>query len=99
MSGDGRYWNGFCVVTPSLPLPGWDENRRQLRNGHTIGLAETDWRCETCGHTFDAAVDAERFACGKDCAGRHPGQDQPDFESATGRMLALIFPMPEDGAS
>ena len=49
------------------------ETGRHHRNAHLLELAETDWRCLICGHYFDAAIDADRFACGEPCAGKHPG--------------------------
>lgn len=83
----------------AFPLPGFEEDGRHLRNGHTLALVECDWRCETCGHSFDAASDAGRFACGQDCTGKHPGQDERDFDTPTGRLLSALFPKPKsDGA-
>lgn len=59
-------------------MPGeWEqrdpETGRHHRNGHVLILSEDDWRCQICGHYFDAAVDAELFFCGEDCTGKHPG--------------------------
>lgn len=55
--------------------PKWDnrdpETGRHQRNGHILYLAESDWKCEKCGHQFDAASDAELFVCGESCAGKH----------------------------
>lgn len=75
--------NSFAFVAEVPPLgtfgiPQDWENRdpatgRHLRNGHVLVLSEDDWRCEICGHHFDAAVDADLFKCGEPCAGKHPG--------------------------
>ena len=46
-----------------------------------------NWRCLHCGHKFDAAVDADLFWCGDDCAGKHPGD-------ATSEEVPQ-FPVPE----
>ena len=51
----------------AFPLPGFEDNGRHLRNGHILSLVECDWRCEECGHTFDAASEAEQFECGQPC--------------------------------
>lgn len=48
------------------------ETGRHHRNGHLIEMRECDWRCSICGHWFDAAVNADLFECGEDCAGKHP---------------------------
>ena len=42
-------------------------NGRHQRNGHTLILAETTWKCLQCHHYFDAAIDAEKFFCGDKC--------------------------------
>jgi len=47
------------------------ETGRHHRNAHLLEMAETDWRCLICGHYFDAAIDADRFACGEPCEGKH----------------------------
>lgn len=54
------------------------ETGRHHRNLHLIELRECSWRCLQCGHWFDAAVDADLFACGEDCAGKHPGDTLPE---------------------
>jgi hypothetical protein len=51
-----------------------DESGRHHRNGHLLEIHGCMWRCLHCRHVFDAAVDAERFWCGEDCTGRHPGE-------------------------
>lgn len=64
-------------MTPFGPISGntWatrdPETGRHHRNGHDLILRETAWRCLTCNHTFDAAVDANLFACGEDCTNAH----------------------------
>jgi hypothetical protein len=47
------------------------ETGRHRRNGHLLELGDTDWRCQHCQHTFDAAVDADLYRCGDPC--QHPG--------------------------
>lgn len=47
------------------------ETGRHNRNGHVIQLEEVDWRCVTCHHVFDAAVDADEFVCGESCNDLH----------------------------
>jgi hypothetical protein len=47
---------------------------RHQRNGHTLHLDGCTWRCLQCRHWFDAAIDAEAFWCGEDCAGKHHGE-------------------------
>jgi len=39
----------------------------QERNGHLLVLGGLDWRCQNCDHSFDAAIDADLFACGTPC--------------------------------
>lgn len=51
------------------------ETGRHHRNAHLLELAECDWRCLICGHSFDAASDADLFACGDDCTGKHARGD------------------------
>jgi hypothetical protein len=43
------------------------ETGRHHRFGHLIELDDIDWKCRICGHSFDAAVDAEEFWCGEPC--------------------------------
>jgi hypothetical protein len=43
------------------------ETGRHQRNGHTLVLQETDWKCLQCQHYFDAATDADKFFCGEPC--------------------------------
>lgn len=65
----------------SESVPNWDkrdpETGRHQRNGHILQLAESDWRCEKCGHHFDAASDADLFVCGESCAGKHRSDRVP----------------------
>lgn len=53
------------------------ETGRHHRNGHLIYVDGCMWRCELCRHKFDAAVDADLFWCGEDCAGKHHGAPAP----------------------
>lgn len=46
------------------------ETGRHHRNAHLILLVGLMWYCEICKHYFDAAVDADLFACGEKCI--HP---------------------------
>lgn len=46
------------------------ETGRHHRNGHLLELDDIDWFCQICRHKFDAAVDADKFACGDPCV--HP---------------------------
>lgn len=50
-----------------------DPQSTRQRNGHTVILDGVMWRCLQCDHRFDALVDADRFWCGDDCTGKHPG--------------------------
>lgn len=50
-----------------------EETGRLQRNGHTLELRATYWRCLQCDHRFEVAQDADLFWCGDDCTGKHPG--------------------------
>ena len=47
------------------------ETGRHQRNGHTLVLVETDWKCLQCKHYFDAAIDADLFFCGDSCKDKY----------------------------
>lgn len=73
---DGKHGDRHTQHCGCEDLPGnWDDRSpidgRHCRNGHALYLDGTMWRCEGCGHKFDAAVDAEGFYCGEDCAPYH----------------------------
>jgi hypothetical protein len=52
------------------------ETGRHHRNLHVLELQGVNWICLICKHTFDAAVDADLFACGESCEGKHFGEDR-----------------------
>ena len=71
------WYNGQPIFECGSGGSTWDdrdpESGRQHRNAHLLELDGCMWRCLICRHQFDAASDADLFACGEDCTGKHHG--------------------------